>query len=91
MIIKNWYLYVLECSDKSLYCGITTDLNRRLFEHNNDNKKGAKYTKSRRPVIMIFSTIYNNRSEASKSEIAFKKLKRNEKFNWIEKMNKMNE
>ena len=48
---KNWIVYLIRCSDKSLYGGITNDLNSRLIEHNSG--KGAKYTKSRRPVELV--------------------------------------
>ena len=68
-----WYLYVVRCSDSSLYCGITTGIEGRLHEHNH-TKKGAKYTRSRRPVELVFYTNYDNRSQASKAEHLFKKL-----------------
>lgn len=51
--MKLWYVYIAECSDKSLYTGITTDIDRRISEHNNSNK-GAKYTKSRQPVELVY-------------------------------------
>ncbi len=75
-------MYVLTCSDKSYYCGITTDLDRRVKEHNT-SKKGAKYTRSRRPSVLIFYEEYSNRSEASKAECAFKKLTRRQKMNYM--------
>lgn len=76
---KKWYVYLLMCSDKSLYCGITTDINRRVFEHNN-TPKGAKYTRGRRPVSLIGFLEKNSRSEALVAEIKIKKLKREEKI-----------
>ena len=79
---KRWFLYVVECSDKSLYTGITTDIDRRINEHNH-SKKGAKYTASRRPVHVVFAKLFNNRSEASRVESAFKKLDREEKLKII--------
>lgn len=69
---------MLECSDGTLYTGITTDLERRLDEHNN-SAKGAKYTRARRPVTLVYSEELDNRSEASKREFAIKKLSRKEK------------
>ena len=71
-------MYVLRCADSSLYAGITTDLQRRLMEHNS-TKKGAKYTRSRRPVTLLVSASYSNRSLASKAEYYFKKQKKSTK------------
>ena len=71
---------MLECSDSSLYTGITTDLDRRLSEHNTSNKKGSKYTRSRRPVEIVSAKIFKDRSEASKAESRFKKLSRKQKL-----------
>jgi len=75
----GYYVYILRCSDDSLYTGITTDIQRRLFEHNN-TCKGAKYTKARRPVILVHSEKCVDRSSASKRENEIKKLSRKEKF-----------
>ena len=69
----EWYVYVVECADRSLYCGITTNLVRRLHEHNN-TKKGAKYTKSRRPVKFVFTSQVMTRSLAASTEAKFKRL-----------------
>jgi len=80
---KSWFLYVLECSDGTLYTGITTDLKRRLDEHNH-SKRGAKYTRSRRPVKYRYTMICVNHSEAAKEESKFKKLSRKQKLNLIE-------
>ncbi len=77
-----YYLYILECSDKTLYTGITTDLERRLSEHNN-SKLGAKYTSSRRPVRVVCSIKFKDRSLASKEESRIKKMKRSEKLFYI--------
>jgi len=74
----KWYIYILVCSDKSLYTGITTDLERRIKEHNN-SEKGAKYTRWRRPVKLIYSEEHTDRSSASKREIEIKKMTREEK------------
>ena len=80
-----YYLYILECSNKTLYTGITTDLKRRLVEHNS-NKLGAKYTSSRRPVKIVYSRKFKNRSKASKAETRIKKLKRVEKLELVRKL-----
>jgi putative endonuclease len=76
---KDWYVYIVKCSDNSLYTGITVDLERRVVEHNT-SKKGAKYTKSRRPVHLVYSETHQDRSSASKRESAIKKLSRSEKL-----------
>jgi putative endonuclease len=78
-----YYLYILKCADKTLYTGITTDLKRRVFEHNN-SKTGAKYTNARRPVKLIYSKKFKNRSLASKEEARIKNLSRLEKLVMLE-------
>lgn len=77
-----YFVYILECADQTFYTGITTDLDRRIKEHNN-SKLGAKYTKVRRPVKLIYSKEFENRSEASIEEFRIKKLSRLEKLNLI--------
>lgn len=76
-----WYVYILECSDGTLYTGITTDLDKRLKTHNNG--KGAKYTKARLPVVLKASFEAENRSSASKEEYRIKQLTRKEKIELI--------
>ena len=73
-----WYLYVVRCSDDTLYTGITTNLARRLNEHNT-SKRGAKYTKTRRPINLVYYELYQSRSSAQKAEYEFKKLTRKQK------------
>ena len=77
-----YYVYILKCKDKSLYTGITTDLKRRLAEHNS-SKLGSKYTRARRPVTLVFSKMFKDRSTASREEARIKKLKRSEKVEFI--------
>jgi len=77
-----YYVYILKCADKTLYTGITTNLNRRVEEHNN-SKLGARYTSSRRPVKIVYSKKFKNRSTASKEEARIKKLKKGEKLELI--------
>ncbi len=74
-----YYLYIIQCADQTFYTGITTDLERRIVEHNS-SKLGAKYTVARRPVELIFSREFKNRSAASKEEMRIKKLKRAKKL-----------
>ena len=78
-VVKAWYMYVLTCADNTLYTGITTNIERRLKEHNG-SKKGAKYTRGRRPVTLSYKENFENRSQACKSEAAFKKLTRQQKL-----------
>jgi putative endonuclease len=80
-----YYLYIIKCADKTLYTGITTDLKRRIIEHNS-TKLGAKYTSSRRPVKLAYSKRFKNRSMASKEEARIKKLKRVDKVKLIKKL-----
>jgi putative endonuclease len=79
----SYFVYMLQCSDNTLYTGIATDVQRRVDEHNS-SKKGAKYTKIRRPVKLVYSEECEDRSSASKRECAIKKLKRKEKLDLID-------
>ena len=74
-----YYLYILECADKTLYTGITVDLVRRVKEHNS-SKLGAKYTRARRPVKIVYKKRFRNRSLASKAENRIKWMSRIEKL-----------
>lgn len=76
---NSWYVYLLRCADNSLYAGITTDVARRLTEHNTCNKKGAKYTRIRRPVALAYMETAENRSTASQREYQLKKLSKQQK------------
>ena len=78
----SYFVYMLRCADETLYTGITTDIERRVEEHNS-SKKGAKYTKLRRPVELVYSEESANRSSASKREYAIKKLTRLQKLELI--------
>ena len=74
-----WFVYYLRCRDNSLYTGITTDINRRLNEHNFDDKKGAKYTRARRPVTLAYIEPCEDKSLAGKREYYLRKLPKNKK------------
>lgn len=76
-------VYILECADKTLYVGSTSDLERRLLEHNN-SKKGAHYTKIRRPVVLVYSEDVPNLSAALKREAEIKGWGRSKKIALIE-------
>lgn len=73
----SWILYVLECRDGSYYCGITTDIERRLKQHNAG--QGAKYTRGRGPVHLLVKWSDLSRQDAAKSEYFFKSLRRPQK------------
>ncbi|BBB29003.1 GIY-YIG nuclease family protein [Neptunomonas japonica] len=77
---STWYIYMLLCADGSLYTGITTDCDRRLKEHNESNKLGAKYTRPRRPVALAWSEEVASRSLASKREYQIKQYSRAKKL-----------
>lgn len=80
--MTNWCVYILECNDaiRSLYVGITNDLEKRLKKHNSG--KGAKYTRGRTPVKLIKSFAVNNKSEALKLEYFIKRLPRSKKLTY---------
>ncbi len=74
----KYFVYIVRCKDDRLYTGLTTDVNRRVDEHNGDGK-GAKYTKMRQPVEVVYVAEFPDRSRASKEEIKIKKMTRKQK------------
>ncbi len=84
-----YYLYIVKCVDDTLYTGICTQIDRRIEEHNS-SIKGAKYTRIRRPVKLVYKEKYPDRSSASKREYAIKKkMSRREKLELIEQDTKV--
>ena len=83
-----YYLYIVQCADGSFYTGITTDLKRRIKEHNTSQKLGAKYTRTRKPVRLVYVSELTDRSEATKEEYRIKNLSRNEKIVLIKQARK---
>lgn len=77
-----WFVYILKCSDDTLYTGITIDLSRRVDEHNS-SPKGAKYTRIRRPLELLYFEEVKDKSSASKREIEIKKLSRAQKLELV--------
>jgi len=75
-------MYVVRCSDNSLYAGIATNVQRRVHEHNS-TKKAARYTRARRPVYLVYQHRCRDRAEAMVSEIGFKKMRKAEKEQFI--------
>lgn len=79
----KWFIYIVECRDKSFYTGITNNIARRIHEHNFNDKIGSRYTRMRRPVTLVFSEIVHSRSKALKREAEIKKLSRSQKLELI--------
>lgn len=79
------YMYLVACEDESLYCGYTTDLKRRVAEHNEGI--GCKYTLPRRPVSLVYWEVYSSRSLAMQREFAIKRLSRQQKLALISQQN----
>lgn len=73
---NTWFVYLLRCADDTLYTGVTTDMTRRLDEHNNDDRLGARYTRARRPVSLLHCEPAASRSDACRREAAIRKLSR---------------
>jgi putative endonuclease len=70
---NTWWVYLVRCNDNSLYAGVTTDISRRIKEHNT-SKLGAKYTRARRPVYLAYFESVENKSLACKREYVIRKL-----------------
>lgn len=77
-----WSIYIVECSDNTFYTGITKDVKRRITEHNNQN--GAKYTKGRTPVELVYRESAESKSKALKREYEIKSFSRERKEKLIE-------
>ena len=80
--MEEWYVYILECADSTLYVGTTNDIEKRVIKHNTG--KGAKYTRGRGPVKVIYSRCFESRSEACAEEYTLKKYSRSEKLALIQ-------
>ena len=76
----TWQVYLLQCADQSLYVGVTTDLARRLQQHNGQLAGGARYTQARRPVALVWSEACDSRSDAQQREHALRRLSREQKL-----------
>ena len=82
--MQPWWVYIVQCADRTYYTGISPDVDRRVRLHNEG--KGAKYTAARRPVVIVYSEKLTDRSTASKREAAIKRLSRQEKERLIHEM-----
>ena len=76
---KKWLIYILECRDGSLYCGITNNIEKRLKQHKGEIKGGAKYTRSHWPCKLVYKEKSASRSQALKREAIIKKMSKVEK------------
>ena len=83
LFMDKHYVHILKCKDNSLYTGWTTDIEKRLKAHNSG--KGAKYTKSRKPVVLVYKEEFDSKSDALRREAAIKKLTREQKLELINK------
>lgn len=77
---STWHVYILKCADGSLYTGVATDLRRRLQQHNGELVGGARYTRCRRPVALLWSDTAPDRSAAQQREASIRKLSREQKL-----------
>ena len=77
------YIYLVRCADDSLYCGWTTDLKRRIDAHNGHIPGGAKYTRSRRPVTLVYAESFHQKQEAQRREYAIKRMTKTKKLGLI--------
>ena len=82
-MVCEWFVYILRCADDTLYTGVTRDIARRVLEHNENNQLGARYTRARRPVTLVYQEPAGSRSEACKREFAIKRLPRIKKCQLI--------
>lgn len=82
--MSQWFVYMVRCADQSLYTGVATDVERRVTEHNHSDQLGARYTRSRRPVELVYQETCDNRSHACQREYALKQLSRGRKLALIE-------
>jgi len=80
---KRWRVYIVRCADGTLYTGVAVDVARRVAEHNGAGKRGARYTRARRPVKLVYQATAANRSAACKREYIIKQLSRREKLRLI--------
>lgn len=78
--LSDWHVYILRCADGSLYTGVATDLDRRLKQHNGELVGGARYTRGRRPVELVWAESCADRGEAQQREAALKALSREDKL-----------
>ena len=79
-LAAGWRVYIVQCADGSLYTGITTNIEQRIAEHNEGGKRGARYTRARRPVRLVYQRSCADRAAAATEEARIKKLARRDKL-----------
>lgn len=77
---KTWIVYLLQCANQTLYCGVTNDINRRLRQHNGEIVGGAKYTQANHPCELVYQEKAKDRNSAQKRECKIKSMRRDEKL-----------
>lgn len=77
--MSNWFVYIVRCSDDSLYTGIAKDVDRRVHEHNAHKVLGARYTRARQPVELVYQEVVDSRSQATRRERQIRRLSKREK------------
>lgn len=85
--MSDWFVYVVRCKDDSLYTGVTTDLERRVHQHNHDNKQAASYTRARRPVVLVYWETVDSRAQALSREASLKQLSKPQKEALVRRFN----
>ena len=83
LILSSWFVYIVRCSDNTLYPGVTTNTVRRLRQHNGELAGGAKYTRARRPVELVWHEQHADRSRATQREYAIKQMTLQQKLTLI--------
>ncbi|VAW83788.1 hypothetical protein MNBD_GAMMA16-993 [hydrothermal vent metagenome] len=78
-VSQSWWVYIVSCADTTLYTGITTNVERRVAEHNSENVLAAKYTRARQPVVLVYKEACSSRSVAARREHEIKKMRRTAK------------
>jgi len=76
VVSQSWWVYIVNCADATLYTGITTNVERRVAEHNSESRQAAKYTRARQPVILVYKEACSSRSAAGRRECEIKKMSR---------------
>jgi len=85
VLVMSWFVYIVKCSDDTLYTGITNNIDKRMAKHNAG--QASKYTRSRLPVVPVYVEDAIDRSAATKRELSLKKLTRRQKLSLISKQN----
>lgn len=80
---ETWQVYLVECADHTLYCGVTKDTERRVAQHNGEKRGGARYTRSRRPVRLVAERSCRSHSEALRLECIVKRMRRGAKIPFL--------